>query len=245
MPNRRLRPFKNKGDVKRMMQRFFATPSRDEETFDALTMAAFLAKGDRFPALFDAQLTLPAPGNKLRWIWWDDVSSMLLRVPTPGTIEAQPLFWNPGEGILPRIAPGGTAPEKSLTGWYLMPQTIVLQFFTSGRVRKAAHLKSIWSFAGYFPFVPGIDDRENLLLLGRFIANGTQEVQVYSAFPGCGAAVGDEAVQALFPFPLIPGNSIILDEDNGTAAGDLLRITMMGTWIFDPRFVQSTEERNG
>lgn len=240
MGNRRLRPFRSIGDVKRMMRRWAGMKTASVEALDPLTVAAFIGKADRFHGAFNANLSVPS--GDFVWPWWEDAADMLLRTKVAAGVEVEKKFWNPGQAILPPTT--GTAdviPLRHLTGWYFLPETIVFQFFDgSTATRKAGHIKTVWSYAAFITKAPAVVDARNLLLLGKFVANGTQEIQPYSVFPCSESA--DEATQPLYPFPLIAGNSLLFDDVTGLSEGDGVTVSMTGLWIFDPRYITPEDE---
>lgn len=240
MGNRRLRPFRSIADVKRMMRRWFGMKTASAESLDPLTVAAFIGKADRFHGAFNLDVGIPV--GDIEWPWWLNAADMLLVTPSAANREVQKTFWSPGQSILPPSGASGVIPSRHLTGWYFLPETIVLQFFDGvTTTRKAGHVKTIWSYAAHIAKVPGtVQDPRNLLLLGKFVANGTQEIQPYSVHPCSESA--DEASQPLYPFPLIAGNTITFSDISGVAEGDRMTVSMTGLWIFDPRYMTPEDE---
>jgi hypothetical protein len=230
-----------------MMERLSAKSLSEEEASDPLTLAGFIAKADNFHGAFDTTIALPAQPADVDFVWWLFPSNSVFTNPA-GVLELSDKFWNPGQSIIPPSSdPAGTFQLSPMRGWAFLPERIILQFFTSASARKAAHVHRIWSHAAQHQ-TPGVaaatlNDTRKLLLLSRFISNGTREIQIYSATPGAfNVSTADESVQPLFPFPHIPGQRITFSERDGTAEGDLMRVTMTGRWIFSPRYIAPEDE---
>lgn len=239
-PNLRLRPFRSKGDVKRMMQRLFGTAARDLEAFDPVTLGAFLAKADGFPGAFASYLPLNVT-VPLRWFWYEDPASSLINGP-PGT-ELHEKFWHPGQSILPPST--GQVPERILTGWYFEASSITLRFYTTGDVAKAGLVQILRSNAAYLPErTPGTITADDAFILGQAIASGTDQIQHFDRSPTVATGTGS-TVHGLYCVAMIPGQHIELNGFTGLITGDNVALNMCGRWRFSPRFIDASEERNG
>lgn len=244
MPDQlRLRPFRNKGGVIRMMQRLFGTASRDVEALDPITVAAFLTKADRFYGAFDEVIVYDGSG-RFNWAWYSAPANALIRNPGGAGSQTHERFWHPGQDILPPSDLAGAAevfPKGILTGWYFLPSVIMFRFFDSAEVSDEGQVGSIYSFAVFLTASGVSESGDNSLLLGLDTVNGASHRQVYSEHTNS----SDPNVLPLFPFPLMPGIRLLFDDITGVADTDLIRVTMTGLWIFTPRLMPATDEQNG
>lgn len=238
----RMRPFRNKGDVKRMMQRLFGSAADDKETFDPVTVAAMLVKADGIPGAFSTVIPWVAGGSPVSWDWWIYPASILFRDSGGADSTRGKGFYNPGQDIMLGTTPVDPYPVAPLNGWYFLPDTLAFSFFTSAKVAKAGRVELVNSFSTFEPFAaePTFDDSDprNLHILAKRTTAGDSEIIVFS--PGIAGFAN-----ALFPFPLFIGGKIIIKAATSLIAGDQYVVRMTGRWFFDPHFIPSSEERNG
>lgn len=246
----RMRPFRNKGDVKRMMQRLFGNASVDSETFDPITLAAMLT-GRRFPGAFVSQTTAAGAITEWPWFWWNVPAGALIRGKdvADATTFVHPRFWNPGKDVHGSTLVGTEPPDNPLTGWLFEPEHIIIRFFTAAYATKSARVENLFSYSLYESIVPpaivDVTDPRNLYLLGKEVGNVAQPSQVFARHPAPTVAAVGKDTHGLFPIGLVPGQVIIFDGISGIVATDILRFSMTGHWIFSPRFIEAPDERNG
>lgn len=244
-PTLRMKPFRNKGDVKRMMQRLMGAAARDMETFDPVTIAAFLTKSDSFPGAFSIYRNLLSVVLPNTWEWWRSPASSIIQNPA-GVSVAHESFWNPGQGILPPTDEAAVPIRSSLSGWYFTPDHISIRFYTTLDVAKAGLVDIIQNFGMYLSErTPATVSPFDSFILAQCINVATREVQHFSTSPVTGTGASCPSTHALFPMPLLVGQTLQLSGFNGLIIGDNIAINMTGLWRFNPRFIDDSEERNG
>lgn len=238
----KMRPFRNKGDVKRMMQRLFGTKSKDAEALDPTTMMAMLAKTDGFPGAFSVYETLANVGIPFTWGWWDNPADSLREEPV---LTAQPHFWNPGQDIAPKSQFFRyVLKDEVLSGWYFTPDTITVRFFTSGDVAKSALIALIRNWTVYNRRgISGVN-ADFASIMAQNISSANVQIQHFGKSPVTAIGTGS-TVHALYCVTLIPGYAIAFDNFTGLVNGDKVAIEMCGKWRFSPRFITRSEERDG
>lgn len=237
----RMRPFRNKGDVKRMMQRLFGSASRDQEAFDPITVAAMLSRADGFYGAFATEILGVGVADTDTWFWYTEAANALLVNSGGSGISLHEGFWHPGQSILPPPGSGIAFPKGTMTGWFFLPETIYLQYFDNTRTPINAHVGSIYSYSVQNAFIGGNPaDEKNLIPLARYVITTPGDHSIYSV-----RAVSDDAkVQPLFSFPLLLGTVLVLKDYQGFTGNDIITVTMTGRWFFTPRLLPDTNEQN-
>jgi hypothetical protein len=161
----------------------------------------------------------------------------------PGS-ESGPRFWEARERQVRRkLVDAGVVPSQ---GWYFWPCTIMFEFWDAPvSARKVARIAQVTqNTTRGVEAATGSRNDETILAVG--MATGNNQRQIHNCHDFEADPAGTIAyIGPLFPTPLFPGTDITASGLTNLIATDIVDVTMIGEWRFQPRFVQTGDEPRG
>ena len=171
--------------------------------------------------------------------WWENPGGL---VTIPGS-RLRETYWLPGERQV--VRPSVARDDSPSQGWGFWAETISLEYYTTGDVRKKAQVVELRTDGIVnAKSIPTTRLQTTLLAVAQHDAD--VERSIFNVCDFQNVTLEDQAqIGALFPIPLYPGFPINVHDLTNLEDTDVVEIRMLGLWRFDPRHMLEGQEARG